>query len=145
MKNFTLHEFKCKCGQCCIPAEAKDNIMVLVDRVLDPARQKLGRPIHVNSGYRCEAHNRQVGGAPNSQHTKGEAADLCCDDNLELARIIVANGNFDQLILYTRPWSQTPKFLHVSHKRTAPNRHQILKKTEGTPGYTLLTAHKLTA
>jgi len=139
MKNFTLQEFTCKCGRCSIPAEAKDNLLVLVDRVLDPARQKLGRPIHVNSGYRCEAHNSKVGGATNSQHTKGEAADLCCDDNLELARIIVANGNFDQLILYTKPWSQSPKFLHVSYKRTAPNRHQILKKVEGHPNYTPLS------
>ena len=139
MKNFTLQEFTCKCGRCSIPAEAKNKLMALVDQVLDPARKKLGRPIHVNSGYRCEAHNSKVGGATNSQHMRGEAADLTCDDNLELARIIVANGNFDQLILYPKPWSQSPKFIHVSFKTTAPNRHQILKKVEGHPNYTPLS------
>ena len=138
MKHFKLEEFKCRCG-CPIPEEVKENLTALVEQVLDPARAKLNRPIMVNSGYRCPKHNQAVGGALNSQHTKGEAADLQCADNMELARIIVANGNYDQLILYVQPWSQKPRFLHVSWKRTGANRHQILKKTDGQPNYTPLS------
>jgi hypothetical protein len=138
MKHFKLEEFKCRCG-CTIPEEAKANLTALIDQVLDPARAKLNRPVMVNSGYRCPKHNQAVGGAPNSQHCKGEAADICCTDNMELARLIVANGNYDQLILYVQPWSLKPRFIHVSWKRTGTNRHQILKKEDGQPHYTPLS------
>lgn len=46
--------------------------------MLDPARERLGKPIMVNSGYRCPLKNKAVGGVPNSQHLKGEAADITC-------------------------------------------------------------------
>jgi len=35
-----------------------------------------GKPLHINSGYRCPDHNAAVGGVSNSQHTKGTAADV---------------------------------------------------------------------
>jgi uncharacterized protein YcbK (DUF882 family) len=38
-------------------------------------REKVGR-IKVNSGYRTPEDNKQVGGAKNSQHTKGEAVEI---------------------------------------------------------------------
>lgn len=37
-----------------------------------------GKPIHVNSGYRCVALNTAVGGAGNSMHMRGLAADILC-------------------------------------------------------------------
>lgn len=48
----------------------------LADNVLDPLRDAYGAPIYVNSGYRCPALNRAVGGAAGSQHLTGEAADI---------------------------------------------------------------------
>jgi hypothetical protein len=105
-----------------MPAEAEENLMALVENVLEPAREKLGGPIIVNSGYRCERHNKAVGGVANSQHLRGEAADIRCADNKRLAKIIEENGRFDQLIIY-------PTFIHVSFKRLGANRRQILKKT----------------
>ena len=107
--------------------------MALVDNVLDPARQKYGGPVLVNSGYRCPKHNAEVGGVANSQHMKGEAADIAPmarfqgpsfrfqDELKRLQRIIVENGVFDQLIIY-------PTFLHVSYKRHGNNRKQIIIK-----------------
>jgi hypothetical protein len=67
-----------------------------------------------------------VGGSLNSQHMRGEAADIQPSvgneaDLDELARILIANGKFDQLILY-------PTFIHVSWKRLGWNRKQILQK-----------------
>ena len=136
MKYFRTKEFECKCGQCSMPSEVQANIEALVNNVLDPVREVYGKPIYVNSGFRCEKHNRKVGGVPNSQHMRGEAADIHCEDNQQLARLIVAQGRFDQLILY-------PTFIHVSWKRNGANRHKILRKT--TTGYVELTAEMLTA
>ena len=53
-----------------------NNLTALVDNVLDPLREAWGKPIHVNSGYRCPALNKAVGGVPASQHMLGEAADI---------------------------------------------------------------------
>lgn len=117
MEYFKKHEFGCE-----MPAEVEANIEALVANVLDPVREAYGKPIYVNSGYRCEAHNRKVGGVSKSQHMRGEAADIHCDDNAKLAKLIVQQGRFDQLILY-------PTFLHVSYKCPAANRHRVLRKT----------------
>ena len=126
MKYFRTKEFECKCGQCSMPSEVQANIEALVNNVLDPLREACGKPIYVNSGHRCEAYNRKVGGVPRSQHIVGEAADIHCDDNAKLAKLIVQQGRFDQLIIY-------PTFLHVSYKRSGVNRHKVLRKT--TTGY----------
>ena len=108
------------------PKEAEENLKALVDEVLDPLREAYGRPIRVNSGYRCPKLNNLVGGTPNSQHMRGEAADIQPvigneADLPELARILIENGKFDQLILY-------PTFIHVSYKRLGWNRKQVLQK-----------------
>ena len=120
-----------------MPAEARQNIEALVANVLDPVREAYGKPIYVNSGYRCEKHNKAVGGVPKSQHMLGQAADISLrltayglqDEMMTLVRIIVLQGRFDQLILY-------PTFLHVSYKRNGVNRHKVLRKT--ATGYEVL-------
>lgn len=58
------------------PAEAIECLEQLVDNILDPLREAWGKPIHVNSGYRCPRLNKEVGGSPSSQHMKGQAADI---------------------------------------------------------------------
>ena len=124
MKFFSEREFACKCcGQ--LPPAMRDNIVALVDNVLDPAREEFGGPVTVNSGYRCPKHNLAVGGVVNSQHMKGEAADLCCADNKRLAEIIEKNGKYDQMIKYLRP-DGSIRFIHVSWKRNGGNRKQRL-------------------
>ena len=124
MKYFKMKEFECHDG-CEMPASARANIEALVEVVLDPARERLGKAIRVNSGYRCPKHNLKVGGAVGSQHMKGEAADVVTGDSLErLVRIIKEQGVFDQMIVY-------PTFVHVSYKRIGTNRHQVLTKVSG--------------
>ena len=59
------------------PEEVCLNIEALVEHVLDPARELLGKPLYVSSGYRSARLNQAVGGAVNSQHLRGEAADVC--------------------------------------------------------------------
>ena len=141
MKYFRKEEFLCRCGKCEMPAEVEANIVALVENVLDPAREKFGKPIIVNSGYRCPKHNTAVGGVANSQHLRGEAADITSADNERLAKIIEENARFDQLICYpyqgtsaansVRDACQSYRFLHVSYKRQGGNRHQVLMKTGG--------------
>ena len=126
MKWFSMNEFECHCG-CRMPDSAKANIVALVEQVLDPARERYGKPVCVNSGYRCARHNAAVGGVVGSQHTRGEAADICCDDNERLAKIIEENGRYDQLIRYMGPGGKI-RFIHVSWKRNGVNRKQVLRK-----------------
>lgn len=44
--------------------------------ILDIVRTHIGKPILVNSGYRCKKLNEMVGGVQESMHTKGLAADF---------------------------------------------------------------------
>lgn len=101
-----------------------DRLSDLVENVLDPAREKIGKPVAVSSGYRCPELNRAVGGVVTSQHVKGEAADLTTGnrkENERLFQIIRDNLPFDQLIdEYDYSW------VHVSYRRSG-NRKQILK------------------
>lgn len=82
--------------------QAEANLARLVADILDPLRKAYGRAITVNSGYRCAALNKAVGGASTSQHTTGCAADIDAGSvaaNRELARLIVRlNLPYDQLI-----------------------------------------------
>lgn len=67
----------------------------LVDNTLDPLREIYGKPIHVNSGYRCPALNKAVGGASNSGHMYGVAADIDAGSktqNQRLWRLVIDNN-----------------------------------------------------
>lgn len=123
MEYFKLSEFKCKCcGK--IPLFAEYNVINLVDNLLDPTRRVLGFPIYVNSGYRCPMHNARVGGVKTSQHLRGEAADLRCQNNQALIEVIKQIGDFDQLIIYK-------SFVHVSYKANGNNRRMVLDNRTG--------------
>ena len=102
-------------------ADAQAALADLINNVLDPAREALGMPIAVNSGFRSAPLNRWVGGAKNSQHLRGEAADITCSDNARLFAFIRDHLEFDQLIdEHDLSW------VHVSYKRKG-NRKQVLK------------------
>ena len=76
---FKETEFICKCGKCkAIPAALEERVQLLVD-VLDIIRFYSG-PIIVTSGIRCTAHNKRVGGVPDSKHLTGEAVDIYARD-----------------------------------------------------------------
>ena len=59
-----------------ISAEEVNNLQKLCQKVLEPLRAHFGKPIRINSGFRCKALNEAVGGAKNSYHTKGRAVDI---------------------------------------------------------------------
>lgn len=68
--NFRVNEFSCKCGKC---------TKVLIDdklvEYLQKIRDHFGKPVYI-SAYRCEAHNKAVGGVSRSYHMLGQAADV---------------------------------------------------------------------
>lgn len=105
--------------------EVCDNLHILIAECLNPIRQAFGKAIRVTSGYRCEKLNKAVGGKENSQHLKGEAADLIGKTDEETRRIFEiarALGNFDQL-LFERSGSK--RWVHISYKKTG-NRKQAI-------------------
>ena len=79
---------------------------------LDELRRLYEHPIIITSGYRCTELNKAVGGKPNSQHVKGQAADLKCDENL--LQFIIDNYHYDQLIEET---SKRTKWIHISFNK----------------------------
>lgn len=98
-----------------------DNIHNTLDR-LDEIRSVYNKPIIITSGYRCAELNKAVGGQWNSQHLKGEAADLKWD--LELFDLIANHFHFDQLIMEQ---SKGVKWIHCSYlKDKSKERNQIL-------------------
>lgn len=146
MKYFTIDELTAsatarKRGIKNVPNEEERlNLIALVAAVLDPLREKYGKPIIVTSGYRCAALNKCVGGVTGSQHRKGEAADIVTKEgakgNFELGRLIVESGQFDQVIFEDCGKDDLlPQWIHVSWKRTGALRGNILKKVKGERTY----------
>ena len=119
--------------------EVEQNLIALVCVVLDPAREKWGKPIHVSSGYRCPELNKAVGGVPTSQHLKGEAADITAGsrrENAEIGRLIVKSGCFDQVIFEQSNRECTEcDWIHVSWKRVGTNRRNVLRLVKGSEKY----------
>ena len=133
-KNFTLEELTASAT-----AKAKGisnnpgqtdivNLCGLVHNVLQPLRNWWGKEVKIGSGYRSLALNRAVGGVSNSQHMKGEAADLCIDGDMQKGKswfqFIKQHCEFDQLI-----WEHNAKgsyWVHVSYRCDGNNRKQVI-------------------
>jgi len=94
-RHFSRREFACRCG-CGYDRIAGD----LAFR-LEVLRTRIGQPIYVNSGCRCEKHNAAVRGAKNSYHLRGMAADIHADlDPVELGRAAAESGWFRGIIVH---------------------------------------------
>lgn len=110
----------------------KMNMEKLIDRVLDPIRSLYGKPIYVNSGFRCPTLNKVVGGSKNSQHMTGQAADITGGSPRENKKIwdvimfLFQEGDidFDQC-LNEKPINGEPSWIHISYNEDN-NRGQIL-------------------
>lgn len=74
-ENFSRRELDCHCG-CDAPMSVERNLTALAIELERLRKQLGGTPLHVNSGYRCPAYNKRIGGATYSQHMEGKAADL---------------------------------------------------------------------
>ena len=73
--NFRSVEFDCKGSGCCSSTQIDDKLVEYLQNI----RTHFGKPLYITSGYRCETHNKSVGGAVGSRHSKGQAADIYID------------------------------------------------------------------
>lgn len=114
---FKLGEFiqsRTACGQNILAQfvyhkDIVDNIRYLHDKLLLPLRQAIGAPITINSGYRCRALNMAVGGASNSLHLWGLAADITAGDRQSLLIETARLFKYHELIIHKT-------YIHVSIK-----------------------------
>ena len=133
-KNFTLEELRDSATAKrlgIINAPGVDEVCALcalVHNVLQPLRDAMQEPIKIGSGYRCTKLNKAVGGVGNSQHTKGEAADLCIDGDIRKGRKwfdwIKTHCEFDQIIFEHN--SAGSYWVHVSYRADGQNRRQVI-------------------
>ena len=134
-ENFTLEELirsntAERMGIDNVPKDEKvvENLRSLCLEVLQPLRDYVGAPVHINSGYRCPELNMAVGGVKNSQHCRGEAADIRIvspKQGREWAAWIEDNCRFDQMLLERN--KNGAVWLHVSCKRDASKNRQSFK------------------
>jgi len=104
------------------------NMELVALKVFEPVREFLGRPIHINSFFRCPKLNKAIGGSTRSQHCKGEAIDLDVtygdNSNAKIFNYIKDNLEFDQLI-----WEfgddKNPNWVHVSYVSHRKNRKKL--------------------
>lgn len=95
-----------------IPKDLLPNVQGLIDHVLDPLREWYGKPIYVNSGYRCPELNKVVGGVENSFHVSGCAADIDArsyEENKKLFDHIRENLPFTEV-----GWEGGGRWIHVA-------------------------------
>ena len=100
------------------PTSAYHLLHVLVDQLLDPIREAWGEPIVVSSGYRCKELNTLVGGAKNSHHMLGCAADIIAGNKADHRRLFnliqqmqqQGKIRFTQLIL-----EDDGRWIHISY------------------------------
>lgn len=111
-KNFTSEEFACKCG-CGYDTPNPELI-----RMLQAARDMYGKSMIISSGCRCIKHNRMVGGATNSAHITGKAADILTPTGIDRYLIIKAliQAGFERLGI-----NFNKKFIHVDIDYSKPS------------------------
>ncbi|MBG1265660.1 peptidase M15 [Nostoc sp. WHI] len=123
------------------PGEIR-NLERLCQQILQPARDALG-PLKINSGFRSEELNKAVGGANNSAHRQGLAADVVPLNvgTKQLAKWVNDNCEFDQIILEFGTLDN-PRWIHLSAEPR--NRRQVLRATSSS-GRTVYNPIELTA
>lgn len=113
IKYFRREEFRCKCGKYCNGFPVEPDLGMV--RIADAIRERLGVPLHVNSGIRCKTHNSAVGGAKSSQHMYGTACDLGKPNGVTPARMAeIAEdimGNTGGIGIYS--WG-----IHIDNRKT---------------------------
>lgn len=110
--------------------EEEANLRNLVEDVLDKIRDRYGKPIRVNSGFRNAALNSAVGGSKTSQHMMGEAADITTgtrDGNAALFRIIKEMQRSEEIVFDQLIDEKNLSWIHVSYTTKRKNRAQVLK------------------
>ena len=120
-----------------------ENMKLTAEKIFQPLREWVCKPIKINSFFRSPELNTVIGGSAKSQHCKGQALDI--DDrfghvsNAEMYNWIKENLNYDQMI-----WEfgddKNPNWVHVSYVNDEDNRNRCLKayKEKGKTWYPII-------
>jgi len=116
------------------------SLKAVANNIFQPCRNHFGKPLRVTSGYRSKELNKAIGGANNSQHSKGEALDMQSTSgytNRELFMFIKDHLTFDQLIGEFPDNVGEFAWVHCSYKEEG-NRGEVLiaYKEDGKTKYT---------
>ena len=117
-------------------AEHIHNLAALCENVLQPLRDKIGRSIRVNSGYRSEKLNNAIGGSKTSEHSFGKAADI---------KLVIDGENKSEILYLTIlemgiPFRQmiwefgdeeTPSWVHISFDKEDNKKQKLRAYKEG--------------
>lgn len=159
MKYFTINEL-CVSGSyprlVVVPKEGKteyNNLKNLIENLLDPVRENLGKPIRVTSGYRPPRLNKAVGGASNSNHLYGLAADIHTGndstDNVKIIESLLNIGiKYDECIAEGAVFDKNGnlvscKWVHLA-LRPNNNRHKFIYTTDFKTYHPLKKTTKIT-
>lgn len=116
-------------------AEHLANMKYCCEKILEPVRTHFGKPVKINSSYRCPALNKAVGGSTTSQHVNGQAIDFEIEgiSNKVLADWVSENLEFDQVILeFYVDGDKNSGWVHASIKKEGGNRKQkLIAKKDG--------------
>lgn len=88
------------------------------------------RGISISSGYRCKALNAAVGGAAQSNHLYGCAADIKLPDNATGMRWFEwmrTNLQYDELIVERVAATSATFWIHLAIRQDQPNRMRVVK------------------
>lgn len=125
-RHLKIKEIECKCG-CGFGTKKGDFDVIIADcfeEIRLKVHEKVGieTAIHVNSGCRCDSHNENIGGVPNSRHKLGHALDLRCPkgiDYMDFHKICSdVIGKFGGVGCYP-----AKNFVHIDFGRTAKRWH----------------------
>lgn len=120
-KNFKVSEFACKCG-------CGNKVQQKLINMLQVIRDEAGIPIHVNSGYRCPAHNAKVDGVKGSQHTLGVAADISCSKGAKFLLKIVQELYAQDRLPDLQFCKEYSSWIHVDCGKKRNKVFEVLKK-----------------
>lgn len=132
LEELTRSETASRRGLCNTPRPVEQaNLSRLCQDLLEPIRDLLGVPLHINSGFRSLMVNGLVGGSRNSAHLDGRAADFVpvgMDLREAFDRIRASGLPFDQLILECNAW------LHVGQAPAGQPPRGNVMLASGSPG-----------
>lgn len=119
---YSSHEF--------VVPQVVENLQWLCQKILDPLRTKLCKPVSISSGYRSAKLNTQIGGAATSQHCEGKSADIIVSGMSTQALFSYITNKtalpFDQVINEFGQW------VHISydHAKAKQRGQKLIAKTE---------------
>lgn len=105
-KNLMAHEVVCQGVGCCQESIISKRMVETYQDIRDEYGEAIEIATAGGSGYRCDTHNREVGGASGSLHKIGCAFDMHCRDKAKLLRIVERKITDGEIGVYST-------FLHV--------------------------------